>query len=370
MNYTNKYIVPDYYPQFFCKGGSCRANCCHGWDICLTMEEYFRLLGLDCSPALKKKIDVAFYLTDHPTPERYAIFTRAFDGGCPLHDEEGYCSIQRECGEDVLPAPCRYYPRHPNGNECSISCGCEALCEQLFDHKGKLSFIEHDITFSLPSSPQRAILPPEALMLRKKCLDIIQNEELDIKDRFKILGLYLEKYDSLETPEEKQKLEAPSSAEFISVPGGLQYMSDIVSEIARNSPALADLIEEAENYYSTSLAENYENGIRNFEKTYPDWQHMVTMLLANHMFYSAFPLALSKNTRNPINTYPIYTSLCAIYALLRYLSAALLIGKESYNDFADIAAALFRHIDNTNFHIRTSAMLKYYSISADMLCSL
>ena len=45
MPFTHAFLVPDIYPSFRCKGGSCRSTCCKGWGISVRMEEYFRLLG-------------------------------------------------------------------------------------------------------------------------------------------------------------------------------------------------------------------------------------------------------------------------------------------------------------------------------------
>ena len=111
MENTRKVLVPDYFPDFVCKGGACRAVCCDGWGISVSMEEYFRLLGMDCSPQLRRKIDGAFHLAAHPSPQRYAQVTPNWQGDCPIRREDGLCALQCECGEGVLPTVCRVYPR-------------------------------------------------------------------------------------------------------------------------------------------------------------------------------------------------------------------------------------------------------------------
>ena len=47
MKETQKYLVPDYFPEFSCKMGACRAACCVGWPVSITMDDYFRLLGME-----------------------------------------------------------------------------------------------------------------------------------------------------------------------------------------------------------------------------------------------------------------------------------------------------------------------------------
>ena len=53
MQEDQQYLAPDYYPSFRCKQGKCRAACCEGWPISVTMNDYFTLLGVECSPELR-----------------------------------------------------------------------------------------------------------------------------------------------------------------------------------------------------------------------------------------------------------------------------------------------------------------------------
>ena len=51
------YLVPDYFPAFSCKMGACRRPCCEGWPISVSMKDYFHLMGADCSPDLRRRLD-------------------------------------------------------------------------------------------------------------------------------------------------------------------------------------------------------------------------------------------------------------------------------------------------------------------------
>ena len=55
------YTVTDIYPEFKCKISSCRQTCCYGWEITLSMEEYFRLIGMNCPHALRHRLDGTVY---------------------------------------------------------------------------------------------------------------------------------------------------------------------------------------------------------------------------------------------------------------------------------------------------------------------
>ena len=87
------FLVPDYYPRFRCKGPDCRRPCCGGWPISISMEEYFRLLSVECSPALRRRLDSAFRLADSPDADRYAQICPNYVGDCPMHLGNGLCGL-------------------------------------------------------------------------------------------------------------------------------------------------------------------------------------------------------------------------------------------------------------------------------------
>ena len=90
MPFTHAFLVPDIYPSFRCKGGSCRSTCCKGWGISVRREEYFRLLGMDCPPEIRRRLDCAFYAPKDPSPERFRLINPRFDGDCPLRAEDPF----------------------------------------------------------------------------------------------------------------------------------------------------------------------------------------------------------------------------------------------------------------------------------------
>ena len=107
----DQYLVPDYFPYFSCKMGACRHACCEGWPISFSMTDYFKLLSVDCSPDLRRKLDCAMHLAPHPTPEGYAQISPRWDGQCPMRLPDGRCALHAELGDGMLAAVCRLYPR-------------------------------------------------------------------------------------------------------------------------------------------------------------------------------------------------------------------------------------------------------------------
>ena len=188
--------MPDYYPHFACKGGACRATCCRGWDVSLPMDEYFRLLGLDCSPGLRARLDGAFHAADAPSPERYAQISHNWLGDCPMQREDGLCALQCECGETVLPAVCRRYPRGARGlfdRECACSNSCEAVLEMFWDREAPLGFVEGSDGGLFPEAapepePCRA---QRYRAIRALCFGTMQNRSLGLAQRLLRIGRML-----------------------------------------------------------------------------------------------------------------------------------------------------------------------------------
>ena len=182
------FLVPDYYEDFRCKGGACRRTCCDGWGISVTQAEYFRLLGMDCPPDLRRRIDVAFHAPETPSPERFRLITPTWQGDCPMRAPDGLCALQCACGEEALPAICRLYPRAPRtafALECSCSGSCERVIEMLMAHKEKMTFHTVPLHFEaeLPHGPELRRPQGYYNAVRQMCLEMLQKRELPLSAR-------------------------------------------------------------------------------------------------------------------------------------------------------------------------------------------
>ena len=68
-------LVPEYFPKFQCKCGACRSCCCKGWGVCVSRDDYFRLVGMNCTASLRKRLDVADLRAD--LGERVSLLQRS-----------------------------------------------------------------------------------------------------------------------------------------------------------------------------------------------------------------------------------------------------------------------------------------------------
>lgn len=334
---TRNYTIPNYYPTFVCKGPDCRANCCHGWDITLSLAEYYRLVGLDCPAELRHRLDGGLHLEDIPTSERYACFNRKWDGGCPMHRDDGWCALQKACGEDVLPSVCRYYPRSPRGwsdgvYECATSNGCELTLELLFADDAPVTFAARPLSFELKIrfADVRGVAPDKARAIRDFCIDAVSDRSVSLPQRLEKLSQTLPRALTVST--------APADLTASSIPD-LSYDRFLIKIFRQHSPNLERCADAADKLLQDPEA--FSEALAAFEAAYPSHEIMFEKALVNHIFYSNFPFS---DLRVPLSFTP--RLLLAVYSLLRSFAAAF------PDTFTDAASALFRLIENSSFDYR------------------
>ena len=297
-------ILADYYKEFKCKCGDCRRVCCGGWGITVSDAEYFRLLGLQCSEELRRRLDVALAPADDPSPERFAIMKPSYTGKCRLINEEGLCSLQIECGEEVLPAVCRMYPRSVTAERAGCSCSCERVVEMLMR--------EEPLSFSEPL--------PEPLSRYVKAM----------RDR--------------SAPVSERVIRLVDAA----LPSGLYYngpvlLSMYAKTLAEHSEFMRETVVPVTDAYAAD-AEKLASDSAEFDRRFPHADEWFENILVNRMFLTGFP------SDDPV------ASVCGLaceYALLRVMT----LKASSDEDFVDRVSELYRYIGHTNFDKNSTAAI-------------
>lgn len=372
---THLFRIPDYFPFFACKIGTCRNACCQGWPISITLQNYFDLLGLNCSPDLRHRLDGGMHLADNPSPEHYAQFSPRYDGNCPLRMEDGRCALHADVGEAYQPDICRLYPRGirlENGKlECSCAASCEAVIELLLHREEPITFVEKELCLSLPPHlEERNIQFPtmgKDWEIRHFFIKLLQDRRLSLSERMLLLGKQIERMDSVMHSGDKAVLDALLQEERMvaeTTPVTQQTAEDLQSGlwIAEKLTALLDARHNSiQEYGEKSLAyftgddvmEKYQAAKAHLEATFPDWETFFEHLLVNHMFFAQFPFQ-----DRPESLPQEYTALCAVYILLRFLTIGCMADTENEEDLVDTCAALFRLIEHTSFDRYAALMLK------------
>jgi len=374
------YLVPSYYKNFVCKCGDCRHVCCQGWDVALPMNEYFRLLGLECTPEIRRKLDCAMRMVDNPRPERYAVFAKGWDGGCPLHDEDGLCMLQKNMGEEVLPWICRLYPRRHSEmyeNECSCSGGCENTLELLWADDEKLTFDRLPLEFSVDDEKAGNELVGEYYnTIRSMCFDIMSDRSSSVSLRILRLCDFVKAVSSAYTAKDKAALDSivNNGIGAFGIPeankdeaAALDVLELIVTHFINLSPNLAEYGDDALKRVGLDgegiTEENlllYRKSSEAFDKCFPKNEIYFEKLLVNHIFHEGFPFSdRFENMRHAC------TALCAAYALTRFIAVCCTDEGSSDNTLADVVAAVFRMIESSAFGVRLVILLNKAQMDSD-----
>ena len=337
------WLQPDYFEGFKCKCGACRNCCCTGWDIAVGMEEYFRLIGMECPEEIHRRLECAFRIPDVPSPERFRLISPNWLGECPMRAEDGLCMIQRDLGEAALPEICRMYPRclkkegKINWSLCSNSC--EAVVELLMrPEQLSFHFVEMDAKSEIEAQADDGMLN-----LGRRTMELLQESDGTLNARIgKICGAIAG--DAGYVPQET------------SLSDGLRALTDALKVLSEDSEALRRFAAETIARYGaekSDAAENFSADVRRFEERFPGWERWYENILANHLVYMNLPWADDR-----LKPEQACAGLCLTYAAMRAMGAAYTMERGSRDDLADALAGLFRLVEHSPFYFNSYVLVK------------
>ena len=375
MRQTRAFFVPDYYERFICKADTCRANCCHGWCITVSMQDYFNLLSVPCSKRLRDKLDVSLHVVKNADPQRYAQILPNWEGNCPLQQEDGLCGLQVECGEQMLSSTCRYYPRGIRtafDDECCLSGSCEGVLETMFESMEPIRFRKKELSFDmeLPQRSEQGCAADEDRSIQGAWFGVLQDRTDPLETRLMRLGhvaqaLTRRNGDSV-TGIIKEALATfePEQALDDELLTGYGVQMEILQLMAGWSEGIRPLVYKALDVFGMSPEEmDSQKAIQaharylackaHFEQAYPMWQVYFEHMLVNHILYQGYPYSQRHES-----VWDEYTAICALYASLRALTIGCLAESENMEDFVDVCAAAFKLFDHSGFDHNVMVFLR------------
>lgn len=363
------WLVADYFDDFACKCGECRHTCCGGWKIAVGEDEYFRMIGMECSEELHHKIEGAFVRPDFPTHERYMLMEADWTGRCRMLGEDGLCMLQRECGEDAITEVCRVYPRSyksENGllNAC-CSGSCEAVVERLLRREPLRFRRESEVQMSHGHAVRAEItgrVDYDLAGLFDKVVTMLQDRSKPLVDRIAaIAGSF---------GEQTGQTAGSGLKSMVARHGAYGTLIPILREFCEEAPSFEQYVDEFEKRYS---ADNWEERFAAdrsaFEERFPDWSCYFENLLCNNMLYAAFPAVDSR-----VDPYKAVHGLSLEYTLLRVMSIChTAVWAESNPDAAghtdrclsagmteslvDVIAEVYHVVEHTAFYYNALVLL-------------
>lgn len=176
-----KIVTPSYYKDFKCIAGACPDSCCQGWEVDVDDETLCSYQGV--THPIKQKIDS---LLDKDEFDN-TIFRLADKKRCPFLNQQNLCDMHIAIGQQYTPFTCRNFPRFTNcfgaTKEIGISFSCPVASDMIWNLEKSLEF-EQEFTDELPVlNDIDAQLYITLVSARKKCFDILQNQNDSLKDR-------------------------------------------------------------------------------------------------------------------------------------------------------------------------------------------
>ena len=330
-----RWLAPAYYSRFTCKADRCRHTCCSGWRIPVSRREYERLITMDRTPELDRRIQNAFVVPKTVSDSCYRYIAFNWEGVCPIM-KDGLCSLYQEKGEEFQSRVCRLYPRslkNINGvNVASCSSSCERVVEMLYGHDcmniEEISLDEKaELTYEVSEDDIEQIKEFEEL-IRDETTTLAQS----IADICRIIN--------------KEEFDRDFDEDTDSVRNGIE----LLERFSTSNPILEQIISDISIRYRDG--DVFCRDREEFEKKYPDWMKFFERLINNSMLYECFPFVDKRADRTKV-----YKGLCCCYGLLRLVCIGATHDSDDVDDLVDAAAALFHLIDHTAFYYNASIIV-------------
>ena len=140
-------LQPSFYDDFACIGGACQNDCCHGWNIDFTKEEFKNVKKKIHTDAFKEVFQDAFKFEK-------GICRIKLDekGNCKFLNEDGLCKMYIEVGHDNMSVTCKIFPRmltkYIDGYERFLSIACEKVVDLLLEQSDGIELEAKEIELS------------------------------------------------------------------------------------------------------------------------------------------------------------------------------------------------------------------------------
>lgn len=311
-----KALIPSYYKDFSCIGPACEDTCCKGWQVTIDEKTYKKYRDLPSSP-LKQKLDQSVKRNESNLGFFDYSSMKMDHGACPLLTNEGYCQIHAELGNTYLSHTCSTYPRQFNQVEglleISTTLSCPETARLALLNENGIQFEEVEIDEALWSEYARKQNTPTLRLLRTASIRLLQNRTTSIENRLTVLGLFLQKVNSIQnmTSKEFEQLISQYEARLINktflnqlenLPLQTDFQLKIMTDLAKQrhlgshvrfNQCLTEVIEalqldtdiphkEKIHLYKQAISNEYTVFIGKYEYVWENY-------LVNHMFKNMFP---------------------------------------------------------------------------------
>lgn len=339
------YKQPEYYSRFMCTGGDCPINCCNGWNIHWTEDEFKKLQSAKKSDELSRFIDESFVEGEIQGHKTYEIVF-GFDGFCQFVDRNtGLCMIQRELGEEYLGVVCTTYPRvyfqKNNIIMRHLQTSCAHVVEMLIKDPDAAKLVtvkahgQNKIdTLVLQKDNETAVIKSPYLKYRFEICDFMADifgfdtefenimvigalcaksiSEAAMKNQSDMIPSILEKY-------KKQFVSADTRKSIAEIKSNYRIKFAVINNmLVQYLGERADILETVSHLHNGEelIAENYIKGKENFTECFHDRSYAIKNIVIN-LFYNIF-IGLDFTEHSFMDLYSYFTACAATVQIIAY----------------------------------------------------
>lgn len=205
MEKSIKKRYPKYLKEFECIGGKCEDSCCIGWDIDIdktTFRQYYKVQDKEMKKMFQKNVHNNEYCQSPDVD--YGKVKLKGDKRCPFLDEDNYCIIYSNLGEEYLSNVCTSFPRILNKidgyYEMSLDVSCPEAARILLLKEEGIEFEESEETLGKHIISSEIDTKSKEFKdshmkylkeIRDLSIKIIKNRKFDLNKRLYILGEFI-----------------------------------------------------------------------------------------------------------------------------------------------------------------------------------
>ncbi len=383
-------MMPQFAETFQCVGGACIDTCCRTWDVSVdkkTFQKYYAVEDEGWREEFRK------YVHRWQENSNYGKINMLENGHCPFWTEDGRCGVQLAFGEEYLCVTCNVYPKRysQTSNEhyqIAMTPSCPEVIYAGLLSKEPMQFVQREANFPVDLyAASRTKMDGNSaeilLRVRQYMIELMQNRDYAIEERFFLLGFFLQK---LPHPWSKYADTAISSFKRLILDPSL------IKEQLKELPVLEELHFELLELYLKLLVETKSRGVfaeligdvfdgfdpgakesgkftmrqekyfevrKQYKKAAPQWEHVFENYFANNIF-SFMPEVLFYTHKDDDKNilWTEYIKLCLSYLLLNIHFSGIYanFGKLTEQDIVRIIYLFSRSVfDHDKSFIKTSS---------------
>ena len=240
-----QFVFPDYYKNFTCIAGSCRHNCCIGWEIDIDEDtlRYYDSVSGPFGQRLQKNI------SRDDTPH----FILGAEERCPFLNEKNLCDIILTLGEECICGICSDHPRFRNELPGRVETGLGLCCEEA----ARL-ILSQSAPVTLEYSGEQEY-EDEIIALRDRVFTLLQDRTIPVTRRV----------------EEMLRLCSANSPSL-----SIGEWASLLLELERLDPSWTDLLLSLKEGWKTA---DYAGFSRHMESRQSEYEQLLVYLIYRHM---------------------------------------------------------------------------------------